>query len=247
MHVVVRPHLISRGVLAVMVVTAVVGVLATGVIHPSVASADPTPSCDATTCTVEFVPAGSVQQWSVPAGVSSVTVAMAGWVWCLVCRGRRRRGRWPDDGDGSGRVGRNVFGRCRDSRHQQRRRLWWWGCCRTSQAWARGWWWRWWWFVRVRDVPDDNTASRRRRRRGRRWRQQRDRWCGRQQRPRLGCDHHQRRWHRGRPRWHLGRRRFGRSRQPGPRPPKARLAADRPWRPATPEAAATAVFRTWRP
>ena len=61
-----------------MVVTAVVGVLATGVIHPSVASADPTPSCDATTCTVEFVPAGSVQQWSVPAGVSSVTVAMAG-------------------------------------------------------------------------------------------------------------------------------------------------------------------------
>jgi hypothetical protein len=77
-HVVVRPHLISRGVLAVMVVTAVVGVLATGVIHPSVASADPTPSCDATTCTVEFVPAGSVQQWSVPAGVSSVTVAMAG-------------------------------------------------------------------------------------------------------------------------------------------------------------------------
>jgi hypothetical protein len=76
-HVVVRPHLISRGALAVMVVTAVVGVLATGVIHPSVASADPTPSCDATTCTVDFVPAGSIQQWSVPAGVSSVTVAMA--------------------------------------------------------------------------------------------------------------------------------------------------------------------------
>jgi hypothetical protein len=76
-HVVVRPHLISRGVLAVMVVSAVVGVLATGVIHPSVASADPTPSCDATTCTVNFLPAGSTQQWSVPAGVSSVTVSMA--------------------------------------------------------------------------------------------------------------------------------------------------------------------------
>jgi len=76
-HVVVRPHRTSRGALAVVVVTAVVGVLATGVIHPSVASADPTPSCDATTCTVDFGPAGSIQQWSVPAGVSSVTVTMA--------------------------------------------------------------------------------------------------------------------------------------------------------------------------
>ncbi len=78
MHVVVRPHRVRRGALVVMVVTAVVGVLATGVIHPSVAAADdPTPSCDATTCTVDFVPAGTVEQWSVPAGVSSVTVAMA--------------------------------------------------------------------------------------------------------------------------------------------------------------------------
>ena len=94
MHVVVRPHLISRGVLAVMVVSAVVGVLATGVIHPSVASADPTPSCDATTCTVNFLPAGSTQQWSVPAGVSSVTVSNGCGIWCLICRGGRRRGRW---------------------------------------------------------------------------------------------------------------------------------------------------------
>jgi hypothetical protein len=76
-HVVVRHHRISRGALAVMVLTAVAGVLATGVIHPSVASADPTPSCGATTCTVDFGPAGSTQQWSVPAGVSSVTVTMA--------------------------------------------------------------------------------------------------------------------------------------------------------------------------
>jgi hypothetical protein len=61
-----------------MVITAVVGVLATGVIHAAVASADPTPSCDATTCTVDFGPAGTTQGWTVPAGVSTVTVTMAG-------------------------------------------------------------------------------------------------------------------------------------------------------------------------
>src|ERR1700732_5253593 len=49
------------------------------------------------------------------------------WVWCLVCRGWRRRGRWRDGGDGAGRVGRNVFGRCRDSRPQRRGGLWWGG------------------------------------------------------------------------------------------------------------------------
>ena len=78
MHVVVRHHRTSRGALAVMVVTALVGVLATGVIHPAVASADPTPSCDATTCTVDFGTAGTTQGWTVPPGVSTITVAMAG-------------------------------------------------------------------------------------------------------------------------------------------------------------------------
>ena len=116
MHVVVRPHRISRGALAVMVVTAVVGVLATGVIHPSVAAADdPTPSCDATTCTVDFVPAGTVEQWSVPAGVSSVTVAMAAGSGASSAAGGVGGAGGADDGDRAGRVGRNVFGRCRES------------------------------------------------------------------------------------------------------------------------------------
>ncbi len=78
MHVVVPNHRISRGALAVLVVTAALSVLATGVIHAAPASADPTPSCDATTCTVSFGTAGTTQQWTVPAGVSTITVAMAG-------------------------------------------------------------------------------------------------------------------------------------------------------------------------
>jgi hypothetical protein len=77
-HVVVPDHRTSRGALAVMVVTAALGVLASGVIHAPQASADPTPSCDATTCTVGFGTAGTTQQWSVPAGVSTITVTMAG-------------------------------------------------------------------------------------------------------------------------------------------------------------------------
>ena len=78
MRVVVPDHRISRGVLALMVVTAALGVLATGVIHAPQASADPTPSCDATTCTVSFGTAGTTQQWNVPPGVSTITVTMAG-------------------------------------------------------------------------------------------------------------------------------------------------------------------------
>jgi hypothetical protein len=77
-HVAVHAHRTSRGALAVLVVTAALGVLATGVIHAAKASADPTPSCDATTCTVSFGTAGTTQQWSVPAGVSTITVDMAG-------------------------------------------------------------------------------------------------------------------------------------------------------------------------
>ena len=78
MHVVVPDHRISRGALAVLVVTAALGVLATGMIHAPQASADPIPSCDATTCTVDFGVAGTTQQWNVPAGVSTLTVTMAG-------------------------------------------------------------------------------------------------------------------------------------------------------------------------
>ena len=78
MHVVVPNHRTSRGALAVLVVTAALSVLATGVIHAAPASADPTPSCDATTCTVGFGTAGTTQQWTVPAGVSTITVSMAG-------------------------------------------------------------------------------------------------------------------------------------------------------------------------
>jgi hypothetical protein len=77
-HVVVPDHRISRGALAALVVTAALGVFATGVIHAAPASADPTPSCNTTTCTVSFGTAGTTQQWSVPAGVSTITVAMAG-------------------------------------------------------------------------------------------------------------------------------------------------------------------------
>jgi hypothetical protein len=61
-----------------MVITAALGVLATGVIHVGTASADPTPSCDATTCTVDFGVAGTTQTWNVPAGVSTITVNIAG-------------------------------------------------------------------------------------------------------------------------------------------------------------------------
>ncbi|HEV3368089.1 MAG TPA: hypothetical protein VG074_00905, partial [Acidimicrobiales bacterium] len=74
MHVVVPFHRINRGVLAGLVVTAALGVLATGVIRAAPASADPTPVCGATTCTVGFGTAGTTQQWSVPAGVSTITV-----------------------------------------------------------------------------------------------------------------------------------------------------------------------------
>ena len=216
MHVVVRPHLISRGALAVMVVTAVVGVLATGVIHPSVASADPTPSCDATTCTVDFVPAGSVQQWSVPAGVSSVTVAMAAGSGASSAAGgvggaggemmATVPAEWGETfsvvvgtaaaNSGGGFGGGGAAGPPRPGP----------GVGGGGGGGS---------FV-FETFPTTTRASRRRRRRGRRWRQQRDRRCGWQQRPRLGCDHHQRRWHRGRPRRHPGRRRCGRSRQPGP-------------------------------
>ena len=77
-HVVVPDHRTSRRALAVLVITAALGVLATGVIHAAKASADPTPSCDATTCTVSFGTAGTTQQWTVPAGVSTITVTMAG-------------------------------------------------------------------------------------------------------------------------------------------------------------------------
>ena len=78
MHVVVPNHRTSRGVLAALVTTAALGVLATGVIHAAPASADPTPSCDATTCTVDFGVAGTTQTWNVPAGVSTITVKIAG-------------------------------------------------------------------------------------------------------------------------------------------------------------------------
>jgi len=77
-QVVVPDHRTSRGALAVLVITAALGALATGVIHAAKASADPTPSCDPTTCTVSFGTAGTTQQWTVPAGVSTITVTMAG-------------------------------------------------------------------------------------------------------------------------------------------------------------------------
>jgi hypothetical protein len=77
-HVVVPDHRTSRGALAALVVTAALGLLATGVIHAAPASADPTPVCDATTCTVGFGTAGTTQQWTVPSGVSTITVTMAG-------------------------------------------------------------------------------------------------------------------------------------------------------------------------
>ena len=78
MHVVTRHHRTGRGALAVMLITAALSVLAIGVVHPAKASADPTPSCDATTCTVDFGTAGTTQGWNVPAGVSTITVTMAG-------------------------------------------------------------------------------------------------------------------------------------------------------------------------
>jgi hypothetical protein len=77
-HVVAHHHRNSPRLLAVIVVTAALGLLATGVIHAAPASADPTPSCDATTCTVSFGTAGTIQQWTVPPGVSTITVTMAG-------------------------------------------------------------------------------------------------------------------------------------------------------------------------
>jgi hypothetical protein len=61
-----------------MLITAALSVLAIGVVHPAKASADPTPSCDATTCTVDFGTAGTTQGWNVPAGVSTITVTIAG-------------------------------------------------------------------------------------------------------------------------------------------------------------------------
>jgi hypothetical protein len=77
-HVVTRHHRTGRGALAVMLITAALSVLAIGVVHPAKASADPTPSCDATTCTVDFGTAGTTQGWNVPAGVSTITVTIAG-------------------------------------------------------------------------------------------------------------------------------------------------------------------------
>ena len=105
MHVVVPDHRTSRGVLAVLVVTAALGVLATGVIHAAPASADPTPSCDATTCTVGFGAAGTTQQWNVPAGVSTITVTMAGGSGGSSTAGGARRSRRRDGGHRAGVLG----------------------------------------------------------------------------------------------------------------------------------------------
>lgn len=77
---IVKVHRVAagRGNLALVLVLAFAAATAAGIVHPLSASADPSPSCSPTLCTVSFLPAGSTQSWSVPAGVSSVTVTMAG-------------------------------------------------------------------------------------------------------------------------------------------------------------------------
>ena len=238
MHVVVPDHRRSRGALAVLVVTAALGLLATGVIHTAPASADPTPVCDATTCTVEFGTAGTTQQWIVPAGVSTITVTMAGGSGGSSAAGGvggaggemvatvpvfsgenlsilQGTSPFPGGDFGGGGAPGGAGGR--------------------TNRWVG-----WWWIVRVRDQSDGNAAARGGRRRGRRWRHQRDRGGRWQQRPRLGRDHHLR-TDRGRPRRHPAAGGGGGAGNQGPTA-RARPAAARPWRPATPAPAAVAVF-----
>ena len=229
-----------------MLITAALSVLAIGVVHPAKASADPTPSCDATTCTVDFGTAGTTQAVECPRRGLDNHGHHCGRLGRVIGRGRHWRSGRPDGGHGAGVLGREPLD---PPRHVSvpRRRLRRWGRAGRGR-WTRAN--RWvgrWRIVRVRDQSNGNAAARGGRRRGRRWRHQRDRRRRRERRLRLGCNHHQPRWHRGRPGRHPGRRRCGRSRQPGPLGRRVKPAAARLWRQATPAPAAVAGLQNRRP